>query len=764
MLAVFFVAAAGSSAQSARPGGAGRSGHFSGWQSRGIGGGGALYSPTWSPFDNNEIYMATDMTPVYHTKNSGRTWHALPFFELRGGIESQVRFSSDPLVLYSIRLADDLRTPVKSIDGGQTWAALAGDPTWGETYSLWVDPASTERVLLSSYGEMFFSEDGGISFSTKWSASDLHIAGVLFHGQEIFVGTQVGLLVSDDGGLTFTAAGVAGIPGDEAIVSFAGAHQGSTTRLWAVTLGSGDVWPLVTGSDFEVFQGVYRLDWGEAAWADVGVSLPADDRPFFVAASPDDIQSVWLAGGSTSTYAPIVYRSIDGGYLWTSVLLTENNANIVTGWAGYHGDTDWWWGEFALGFAVSPTDADRAIITDLGFCHLTTDGGTTWTQAYVDPDDANPMGSPTPKGRSYRGVGVEDTSVWWLNWPDQETLFASFTDIRGIRSTDGGLSWASGFSLGLPHNSTYHVVEQPTTGVLFGATSSVHDLYQSTYLQDDRIDGGEGAVVISVNDGETWEVLHSFGHPVVWLSFDPADEDTLYASVVHSDDGGIWVTHDLDQGVGASWIRLAEPPRTEGHPFLLRVLNDGALVVAYSGRRDSGGDFTMSSGVYYSVDGGQTWLDRSDPGMLRWTKDIVLDPHDPTQNTWLVAVFSHWGHYPNEVGGLYRTIDRGLSWQRISDAYRVESCTIDPLNPETAWMTTEAAGLWQSIDFQSATPTFSLVEDYPIGHPVRVFFNPYDQSELWTVSFGGGIHVLGAVLFVDGFEVGDTSGWTFVVP
>lgn len=764
MLAVFLVAAAGSSAQSARPGGAGRSGHPSGWQSRGIGGGGALFSPTWSPFDENEIYMATDMTPVYHSKDSGRTWHALPFLELRGGIESQVRFSSDPQVLYSIDLADDLRNPVKSIDGGLTWTPLAGDPTWGEAYSLWVDPASTERLLLSSYGELFFSDDGGASFSSKWSASDLHIAGVLFDGQEIYVGTQAGLLVSDDGGVTFAAAGVTGIGGDEAIVSFAGAREGSIVRLWAVTLGSGDVWPLVTGSDFEGFQSVYRLHWGDSAWTDVGSSLPADDRPFFVATAQNDIQSVWLAGGSTSTYAPIVYRSSDGGDSWASVLLTENNNNVVTGWAGYHGDTDWWWGEFALGFAVSPTDGGRAIITDLGFAHLTTDGGVSWNQSYVEPDDANPMGSPTPKGRSYRGVGVEQTSVWWLNWPTEETIFASFTDIRGIRSTDGGLSWCSGFSLGLPYNSTYHVIEHPTTGALYGATSSVHDLYQSTYLQDDRIDNGDGAVVVSVDDGGGWQVLHEFGHPVVWLAFDPADEHTMYASVVHSSEGGIWVTHDLELGVGASWSRLAQPARTEGHPFLLKVLNDGSLVATYSGRRDGPGAFTESSGVFYSTDGGQNWSDRSDSAMLRWTKDIVIDPHDPTQNTWLVAVFSHWGHFPNEVGGLYRTSDRGSNWQRISDAYRVESCTVDPDNPNKAWMTTEASGLWQSLDFQLATPTFTLVEDYPIGHPVRVFHNPHDHDEVWVASFGGGLHILGAPLFYDGFETGGAAAWADIVP
>ncbi len=750
----------GAFADTARPGGAGRAGVPPVWQSRGIGGGGALYSPTWSPFDSDEIFMATDMSPVFHTEDCGRTWHALPFSELRGGIESQVRFSSDPFVIYSIDLEEDFRIPVRSDDGGTTWTALSGDPTFGETYSIWVDPASSVRLLLSSYDALYFSDDGGTNFSEVFTGDDLHIAGVFFDGSSIYVGSRPGLLVSSDGGASFALSDAGGIPSGEAMVSFAGTREGEIVRLWAVTLGDGDVWPLVTGSDFEAYRGVYRMDRGDgASWVDVSPVTGGDDLFFFVAGSSGETGTVWLAGGSVATYAPVVYRSTDGGDSWSSVLETENNGNVVTGWAGYHGDTDWWWGEYALGFAVSPIDPNRAILTDLGFCHVTTDGGASWAQAYVEPEDANPAGSPTPKGRSYHGVGMEDTSVWSLHWSDRDTIFASFTDIRGIRSTDGGRSWASGFSLGLPHNSTYRVVEHPVTGTLYGATSSVHDLYQSTYLSDDRIDGGEGSIVVSADDGASWTVLHDFGHPVVWLAFDPGDSDTLFASVVHSTAGGIWVTHDLDQGTGAGWTRLTPPPRTEGHPFVLRVLDDGTLVATYSGRRDAGGAFTESSGVFVSTDGGVSWVDRSDPNMVRWTKDIVVDPHDPTQNTWLVAVFSHWGAYPNEVGGLFRTTDRGLHWTRLNDAYRVESCTVDPGDPDRAWMTTEAAGLWISEDFSSPSPTFSLVEDYPIAHPVRIFVNPFNDHEIWATSFGGGLHVFGASLFRDGFESGDTSAW-----
>jgi len=186
-------------------------------------------------------------------------------------------------------------------------------------------------------------------------------------------------------------------------------------------------------------------------------------------------------------------------------------------------------------------------------------------------------------------------------------MLAGFTDIAGQRSTDGGRSWASGFSFGLPYNSTYQVIRHPADGTLYAATSSIHDLYQSTYLADSRIDGGEGAVLMSTDDGATWQMMHDFAHPVVWLAFDPSDPDVLLASVVHSTAGGIYRTSERGAGAAASWNRLAAPPRTHGHPLSIHVLGDGMLLTSFSGRRDESDAFTASSGVFSSTDGGATW-------------------------------------------------------------------------------------------------------------------------------------------------------------
>ena len=716
-----------------------------GWESRGIGGGGALFSATMSAYDPGVIYIATDMSAVFRTSNLGLTWDTLDFRQLRGGIDSHVRFTSDPSILYAVRLADDLKTPVKSADGGQTWAPLSSDPTYGEVWFLHADPNSTQRLLITDYSNLYVSIDGGASFSSTpvYSSSDIRIAGVFWDGDNVYVGSRDGLLVSTDGGATFALSPVTGLSAGEPMVSLVGAKEGGQIRFFAVTVNGADVYGGMTGDDMWGYRGVYRLNWGETSWTRKTTGIPDCAHPFFVDMAPDSIDVAYLAGGRVypCTGAPIVYKTTNGGDTWTEVFKTDDNQNIKTGWCGDGGDTNWWYPEYALGFAVSPIDPDRVIITDLGFAHVTDDGGTSWRQVYVNPDNENPAGIDTPKGKSYRGNGLEDTSAWWLHWPNANTLFACFSDMRGTISRDKGKSWASGFSLGLPHNTTCHVVEHPLTRALYAATSSVHDIYQSTRLEDSLLDDGEGSVIISNDNGETWNILYDFGHPVIWLAMDPNNSNTMYASVIHSSQGGIYVTNNLDAGTSASWVKLSSPPRTEGHPYNIHVLNDGTLVTTYSGRRGVSG-FTESSGVFISEDSGNSWQDKSHPNMRRWTKDLVMDPHDPDQSTWCVAVFSHWGAHPNEVGGLYQTINRGDTWTRISALYRVESATYHPSDPNIQYLATETRGLWRTDNLRAGTPTFAQVHDYPFGHPVRIFFNPYDTGEIWIVSFGGGLRVL----------------------
>ena len=225
-----------------------------------------------------------------------------------------------------------------------------------------------------------------------------------------------------------------------------------------------------------------------------------------------------------------------------------------------------------------------------------------------------------------------------------------------------------------------------------------------------------------------------------WIAQDPNQPHRMYASVIHSTAGGVYVTNNLQAGASSTWTLIPNPTRAVGHPACLVVLSDGKLLATFSGRRTSSG-FTAVSGLFVYDPGTTAWSDVSDPGMQYWTKDVVLDPTDASQNTWYVCVFSGWGGAPNGLGGIYKTIDRGAKWNRINDLDRVTSLTFNPQNADEVFVTTEWQGLWHSVDMHATTPTFAQIAEYPFNQPERVFFNPFTPGEVWVTSFGNGMKV-----------------------
>ena len=731
------------------------------WQSRGMGGGGALFSPSISPHNEQEIFIACDMTDLFHSTTAGRNWEIVHFEEIRSLPDTKVQFTSDPNILYAINydFPRDLRVPAKSTDGGATWSVLPIDPTFGEAYYLFADINHTDRLIASSYDQIYYSDDGGNSFNPIYSNNaneGAYVGGAFWDGPEIYIAVARGVLVSSNNGSSFSLRSFAGISENEGIVSFSASKQSGMLRFYCVTMNIQDIYPTVTGAEHWGFSNCYVLDFsGSQVWSAKRTGLGASDHPFYVVASPEDINTAYLGGGNGDSYYPIIFKTEDGGNNWNEVFRAVNNENIITSWSGYQGDTDWWYGEYVLGLAIAPSNPDVVVFTDLGYAHLSLNGGTTWKQIYSDPSTEHQSGAPTPRGRDYQSVGLENTSCWWLSWLDSENLFASFTDVTGIRSEDGGESWSRDYR-NLDYNSVYQTVQHPTNGMLYAAVSTVHDIYQSTYLQDEDFEGGDGGIMWSADGGRNWQMLHDFNHPVVWQALDPNDINTLYACVVDRTRGGIYRTTNLQDGAAAIWSKLIDPPRTEGHPSSIQILKDGTLVSTYSGRRDNEGTFTTSSGVFVSTDAGASWMDRSDPGMQYWTRDLTIDPHDNDQDTWYVGVFSGWGGAPNGLGGTYKTTDRGMNWNRINDLHRVESCAIHPEDPNIMYVTTEAEGLWYTDNLSSSDPSFRLIPSYPFQHPVRVFFDPFDADDIWVTSFGNGLR-LGRTNTTTASKEGDQS-------
>jgi photosystem II stability/assembly factor-like uncharacterized protein len=720
------------------------------WNSRGPGGGGALFAPCINPGNDNEYYLSCDMGEVFHTTDFGLSYSIVDFRALQGFHNSTVRLTVDPAVRYSINYANYEIVPVISADGGATWNTLPGNVDASEeTYSIFADYDNPPRVLISYYGAIYYSQDHGNSFTkihtARNSGSGVAVGGVFFNGASIYIGTNDGLLVSNDGGSNFSPGTMAGIPAGQCIYAFAGASAGNVTRLFCLTADTNNIWAGKSADDFwNTMKGVYSLDIGGAPWVSRMTGLVAGtDFPMFICMAGNDVNTVYLGGSNASGLASI-FKSTDAGGHWTQSLQLTNNQNMITGWCGDRGDINWGWSGSLFGLCVAPKNANKALFTDWGFVHKTADGGATWQQAYTSVGDQHSAGSTTPTARSYHSIGLENTSCWQVFWSDSSNLFAAFTDIKGVRSVDAGNSWSFNYT-GHSQNTMYWIARNSSSGTLYAATSSIHDLYESTYLQDSRIDatGATGKILFSTDKGATWITSHDFSHPVYWVALDPNDANKAYASVVNHAQavGGIYACANLSAGTASAWTKLPDPPRTEGHPAVIAVLNDGKVVCTYSGRRDAAGAFTASSGVFVYSPANATWSDVSHPSMRYWTRDIVMDPHDAAQNTWYVCVYSGWGGPPNDLGGLFKTVNRGSTWTKINSLHSVSSCAIDPANGNAMYVTTETNALWYSPNVNAASPTFTLVQSYPFSHPQRVFFNPYKPGEIWVASFGNGMRV-----------------------
>ncbi len=722
----------------------------SSWQTTGIGGGGALFSPSINPADANEIYIGCDMTPLFHTTNQGAAWTEKHYLQIQGGAYSEVQFTRDANIRYCVNHAakdniDRLR-PFKTDDNGATWYPLIAPITSStNTLRIFADYNSPSRILVADYSQIFLSKDGGATFTTVFQTSSTtignHIAGVCFDGANIYICCEDGIYQSTNNGTTWSWLTTTGLAAGEKILSFTAARTGSALKF--VCLTANRVWAGIRpGSTYwGSMRGVFTMLNVSGNWTrqTTGINSAAGDFVVWLGMASNDTSTVYASGGD-AYLKPIVMKSVNS-QAWEHKFFHANNQNVTTGWSGERGDAHWDYGSAPQGFQVSPSNPNVVVTTDLGFAHITTDGGTTWRQMYVNPADQNTMGVNTPKKKSYHSVGLENTAAWDIAWLSEQKIMAGYTDMGGLTSTDGGSSWNITPIL---ENSTYRVLKHKDSKI-YAATSSIHDMYQSTRIYDAQIDAGKGKIYFSSDNGVSFNVLKDFGHPVTWIETDPTTPSVMYASVTHSDVsiGGIYKTSNLQNGASATWTKLPNPSRANGHAFNIRVLKNGDLVATFSARAPTtSSQFEASSGVFYYNKTTETWSDRSHTNMQFWTKDVTIDPADATQSTWYVAVFQGWGNVAMQgTGGLYRTRDKGLTWSKISNEFRVNSASVHPRNPDLVYYTTETNGLWYSTNATDATPTFNRVASYTFRHPMRVFFNPYNLREVWVTSFGNGMKI-----------------------
>lgn len=166
----------------------------------------------------------------------------------------------------------------------------------------------------------------------------------------------------------------------------------------------------------------------------------------------------------------------------------------------------------------------------------------------------------------------------------------------------------------------------------------------------------------------------NIGGRVVDVAVDPVQPDTIYVAAAT---GGIWKSTDAGAQFTAVWP--ASNPQSMG---ALVIASDGTLFAGLGESNPGGGSITYGgSGVYRSLDRGVSW---EQVGLVNSSRigRIAVDPNDPKH---IFVAASGDLFNPGGERGVYESTDGGSSWTLVlggdNDTTGAVDLAIDPRDP-----------------------------------------------------------------------------------
>ncbi|MHB1431099.1 MAG: hypothetical protein ACYCVZ_03145 [Streptosporangiaceae bacterium] len=328
----------------------------------------------------------------------------------------------------------------------------------------------------------------------------------------------------------------------------------------------------------------------------------------------------------------------------------------------------------------------------------------------------------------YRGGRV----VAVAGHPHERSTFYFGSSGGGVwRTTDAGITW---------HNLSDGFFRRPAVGAIALAPSDPSVIYAGTGESTIRNNASFGdGVYRSVNGGLTWTHLGlAATRHIASVRVDPNDPDIAYVAalghahgpnpergVYRTRDGGVSWDLVLHRGEDAGAADLCIDP---GNPRILYATTWQARRLPW--RMDSGGP---GSGLWRSVDGGDTWEDMSRrPGMPAG----IIGRIGVTASA--ARLGRVWCVVEAEDGAVLRSDDYGEHWERLSEqielrqrAWYYSRVIADPADAETVWALNVQC--WRSAD---AGKAFSV---FPVQHGDchDLWIDPADSRRMILGDDGG---------------------------
>ncbi len=357
------------------------------------------------------------------------------------------------------------------------------------------------------------------------------------------------------------------------------------------------------------------------------------------------------------------------------------------------------------------------------------------------PATAQDMSSDVLSGLAFREIGPVNMSGRIVDLAVVESnpfTFYVASSTGGVwKTTDNGVTLRTVFSNAGTHSVGAVAVHQTDTNVVWVGTGERASRQSSSW--------GDG-VYRSTDGGETWTQMGlRDSHHIGRIAIHPDDPDVVFvAAMGHlwgpNDERGLYRTIDA----GETWIRVLEGDENTGVVDVTYDPSDPNIMYAakYQRRRrpygfHGGGP---GSGLFKSTDGGSTWRRLTDglPDGEVGRIGISVYRADPR----IVYVSVEQGYrynastaYNERRAGVYRSEDKGESWQFMSDwnprPMYASQILVDPNDDQRIYMV-------NAYSFSDdGGKTFEASRNSTHGDDRLVWVNPANSRHVMKADDGG---------------------------
>ena len=559
------------------------------------------------------------------------------------------------------------------------WRSTDGGTNWSPVYSAG-GTGIAQRVDAIAFGagnrvyalvdcQLFRSDDDGATWVVTPSACFGTLRAHPTVANTVFAGGTSGLQVSTDGGAsfglsptsltpnaTYTDLLLRPLPAYVRRIVLDPAFPAPGAAIWAVTEGAGLFRSLDGGANFSNFD----VNSGLAA-ANVR-SLAVHPSAVFSATT----RPIYAGFGDSFYGSPAIWRSVNNGATWPIANNGLRGSNIraiafddtTVGAPGQQAPPPGLATSIVYAAGSSARNAVGPAYRNGGI-YKSSNGGSTWTtldggmpRTGTPPNDFANIGSTVrslvldprscaspPPGNARCGtvagltLGQSPLNTIWANATGRGAL-----GWRVLRSTDGGLNWAS----------------------------------------------RDNGIPVPTVDGQTLT-------PII-LAMDANDSNTLYVSTVLNNGAGV-TPPTIANGVfkttdgGANWAPANGPAGAGGLPRYPGATDTALDVLAMAVHPSLSGTLWVStinivdasgSGIWKSTTGGASWTPSS-VGIPAGVdiRAIIVDAGAPN------VLYAAGGGTEANPGAVYKSDDAGDTWRSISIGLPADSAlalALDPVN------------------------------------------------------------------------------------